>query len=150
SAGWYNTAAFEEIAKKNGNYAKTINGDAFSNAVKQQAAKLIREDMQAVDLIIYSLAAPRRVDPNTGEIFSSVLKPIGQAFTSKTVDPFRGEVKEITLEPASSQEIAETVAVMGGDDWALWMNWLKQENLLAKGVITVAYSYIGPELTHAV
>ncbi|MFT3741973.1 MAG: trans-2-enoyl-CoA reductase family protein [Gammaproteobacteria bacterium] len=150
SAGWYNTAAFEQMAQAKGYYAKTVNGDAFSTEIKQQVAALIREDLKQVDLIVYSLASPRRVHPQTGQVHSSTLKPIGQTFTSKTVDPFRGEVKDITIEPASEQEITDTVAVMGGEDWQLWLDYLAQENLLAPGITTVAYSYIGPELTHAV
>jgi enoyl-[acyl-carrier protein] reductase/trans-2-enoyl-CoA reductase (NAD+) len=106
--------------------------------------------MGQVDLIIYSLASPRRTDPRTGETYASVLKPIGQSFTGKTVDAFRGEVKEVTIEPATPEEIANTVAVMGGDDWKLWMEYLAKENLLADGVKTVAYSYLGPVLTHAI
>ncbi len=150
SAGWYNTAAFEERAHREGYYAKSINGDAFSTAIKEEAARLIRDDLGQVDLIIYSLAAPRRTDPSTGQVYSSVLKPIKQTYTNKTVDAFRGEVKEVTLTPATDEEIANTIAVMGGDDWALWIAYLQQENLLAQGVITVAYSYIGPDLTHAI
>ena len=150
TAGWYNTAAFEKLAHQNNYYAKSINGDAFSNEIKQQAADLIRRDLKQVDLVIHSLASPRRVHPDTGQVFSSVLKPIGQSFTSKTVDPFRGEVKEITLEPATEEEVAETIEVMGGEDWEMWMDFLARENLLADGVTTVAYTYIGPELTHPI
>ena len=150
SAGWYNTAAFEKFAHAAHLYAKSVNGDAFSNDIKQQTAELIRQDLGKIDLIIYSLASPRRIHPDTGEIFSSTLKPVGQEFTSKTVDPFSGEVKEVTLPPASEVEVANTVAVMGGDDWERWIDFLAQENLLAEGVKTVAYSYIGPALTHAI
>ncbi len=150
SAGWYNTAAFEQIAHAEKHYAKSINGDAFSTDIKQRTAELIREDLKQIDLIIYSLASPRRVHPVTGQVYSSVLKPIGQTFTSKTVDAFRGEVKEITIEPATDEEIENTIAVMGGEDWEMWIDFLMKENLLAEGATTVAYSYIGPELTHAV
>lgn len=150
TAGWYNTAAFEKIAHQENHYAKSINGDAFSNEIKQRTAELIRKDLQQVDLIVYSLASPRRTHPDTGQVFSSVLKPIGSTFTSKTVDAFRGEVKDITIEPATAEEVEHTVAVMGGEDWQMWMDFLAKENLLAPGVKTVAYSYIGPELTHAV
>ncbi len=150
SAGWYNSAAFEQFAHQQGYYAKSINGDAFSQSVKEQTAALIREDLKQVDLIIYSLASPRRIHPTTGQTFSSVLKPIGQTFTSKTVDPFRGEVKEVTIEPATEEEIAATVAVMGGEDWAMWIDYLDQQGLLANNVKTLAYTYIGPQLTHAV
>ncbi len=150
TAGWYNTAAFEKIAHREGHYAKSINGDAFSNDIKQRTADLIRQDLKQVDLIIYSLASPRRIHPDTGHIFSSVLKPIGRNYTSKTVDAFRGEVKDITLEAATEEEIQNTVAVMGGEDWEMWLDFLAKENLLAEGVKTVAYSYIGPELTHPI
>ncbi len=150
TAGWYNTAAFEKIAHREGYYAKSINGDAFSNDIKQRTADLIRQDLKQVDLIVYSLASPRRIHPDTGQVFSSALKPIGQTFTSQTVDAFRGEVKEITLEPATNEEIEQTIAVMGGEDWEMWINFLAKENLLADGVKTIAYTYIGPELTHPV
>lgn len=148
--GWYNSAAFETQAHQAGYYAKSINGDAFSNEVKAQAAAMIREDLGQVDLIIYSLASPRRIHPETGQTYSSVLKPIGKAFNGKSIDAFRGEVKEVTIEPASAEEIEHTIAVMGGEDWEMWMDFLAQENLLAKGVKTVAYSYLGPQLTHAI
>ncbi len=150
SAGWYNTAAFEEQALRENYYAKSINGDAFSHQIKQQTADLIRRDLGKVDLIVYSLASPRRVHPDTEQVFSSVLKPIGKTFVGKTVDPMRGEVKEITLEPASSDEIAQTVAVMGGEDWEMWVDFLAKENLLAEGVKTLAYDYVGPELTYPI
>jgi enoyl-[acyl-carrier protein] reductase/trans-2-enoyl-CoA reductase (NAD+) len=150
SPGWYNSAAFETLAHRDGYYAKSLNGDAFSNDMKERVAELIRQDLGQVDLIIYSLASPRRTHPVTGEVFSSVLKPIGQSFTGKTVDAFRGEVKEVTIEPATEEEIANTVAVMGGEDWAMWIDYLADQGLLAKGVKTVAYSYIGPAITYAV
>lgn len=150
SPGWYNTAAFEEQAHTDGFYAKSINGDAFSQAIKQQAIDAIRNDMGKVDLVIYSLASPRRTHPKSGTTYSSVLKPIGQSFTGKSVDAFRGEVKEVTIEPATDEEIANTITVMGGEDWQLWIDALQQADLLAEGVTTVAYSYIGPELTHAI
>lgn len=150
SAGWYNVAAFTRMAREENYYAKNINGDAFSHEIKQRTAELIRQDLGQVDLVIYSIASPRRIHPDTQEVYSSVLKPIGQSFTSKTVDPFRGEVKEVTLEPASSEEVAHTVAVMGGDDWGMWIDYLHQENLLADGVITLAYTYVGPEQTHPI
>lgn len=150
SAGWYNTAAFERFAHQEGHYAKSINGDAFSQEIKEHTAELIRQDLKQVDLVIYSLASPRRTHPITGQTFNSVLRPIGQTFTSKTVDPFQGEVKEVTIEPAKEEEIASTVAVMGGEDWAMWMDYLGQQGLLADHVKTLAYTYIGPQLTHAV
>lgn len=150
SAGWYNSAAFEMIANKAGLYAKSINGDAFSNEIKQQVVDLIRKDLQQVDLIIYSLASPRRVHPETGKLYSSVLKPIGKEFHGKTVDAFRGEVKEVMIAPATEEEIEHTVAVMGGEDWEMWLNLLANEKLLAPGVTTVAYSYLGPQLTYSI
>ncbi len=148
SAGWYNTAAFEQMAHADGLYAKSINGDAFSNAIKAQVAALIKRDLGQVDLIVYSLASPRRVHPETEQLFSSVLKPIGATYHSKTVDVFRGEVNDIDISPATQEEIDHTEAVMGGEDWQLWIDYLKAQNLLAEGVTTVAYSYVGPELTH--
>jgi len=149
SAGWYNTAAFEAEAKKAGLYAKSINGDAFSNDIKQQTIDLIKKDWGGdVDLIIYSLASPRRQDPNSGEMYNSVLKPIGETFTSKTVNVMTGEVGDITIEPATQEDIKNTEAVMGGEDWVLWIDALLAANVLAKGVLTLAYSYVGPEITH--
>jgi len=150
SAGWYNTAAFEDIAHRENYYAKSINGDAFSDDIKKQTADLIRKDLKKIDLIIYSLASPRRIHPKTGEVFSSVLKPTSGSYENKTVDAFRGEVKNILIEEATPQEIDSTIAVMGGEDWEMWINFLAKENLLAEGVTTVAYSYIGPELTHRI
>lgn len=150
SAGWYNSVAFEQLAQQEKHYAKSINGDAFSLEIKQRTAELIRRDWGQVDLIVYSLASPRRIHPTTGQLFSSVLKPIGQPFIGKTVDAFRSEVKEITLPPATAEEIADTVAVMGGEDWQLWIDFLAQEKLLAEAVTTVAYSYVGPALTYAI
>lgn len=148
--GWYNTAAFERFAHEAGYYAKSINGDAFSREIKEQTARLIRNDLGKVDLVIYSLASPRRTHPVTGQVYSSVLKPIGKAFTGKSIDAFRGEVKEVTIEPAKEEEVANTIAVMGGEDWEMWMDYLAEEGLLADGVKTVAYSYLGPVLTHAI
>lgn len=148
SAGWYNSAAFETAAQQAGLYAKSINGDAFSDEIKQKTIDLIKKDWQGeVDLVIYSLASPRRKHPKTGEVFSSVLKPIGKPFTGKTVDFMSGQVSEITIEPANEDEITQTTEVMGGEDWAMWMEALAAANVLAKGVKTVAYSYIGPQLT---
>lgn len=147
STGWYNSAGFEKLAHAENHYAKSINGDAFSHDIKRQAADLIRKDLGQVDCIIYSLASPRRVHPDTGQVYSSVLKPIGKSYTSKTVDAFRGEVKDVTLDPATQDEIDNTVAVMGGEDWEMWVDFLAKEKLLADGLVTVAYSYIGPELT---
>jgi len=150
SPGWYNSAAFETQANKDGLYAKSINGDAFSNEIKAQTLKLIKEDLGQIDLLIYSLASPVRTHPDTGERFKSVLKPIGSTFTDNTVDFHTGEVKEISIEPSSGDDIENTVAVMGGEDWQMWIDALKSADLLAKDFKTVAYSYIGPSLTEAV
>ena len=150
SPGWYNSAAFEAEAHKAGLYAKSINGDAFSNEIKRQTLDLIKADLGQVDLIIYSLASPVRQHPTTGVLHRSVLKPIGQTFTNKTVDFHTGNVTEVSIAAANDEDIENTVAVMGGEDWAMWIDSLKSENLLADGATTVAYSYIGPSLTEAV
>jgi len=150
SPGWYNSAAFETEAHKAGLYAKSINGDAFSNEIKRETLDLIKTDLGQVDLIIYSLASPVRTNPNTGVTHRSVLKPIGNTFTNKTVDFHSGKVSEISIEPSKEDDIENTVAVMGGEDWSMWIDALKAENLLAPGAVTVAYSYIGPSLTEAV
>jgi enoyl-[acyl-carrier protein] reductase / trans-2-enoyl-CoA reductase (NAD+) len=150
SPGWYNSAAFEQEAHKAGLYAKSINGDAFSNEIKQQTIDLIKKDLGQIDLVIYSLASPVRLHPTTGVLHRSVLKPIGQNYTNKTVDFHTGKVSDISIDPCSGDDIENTVAVMGGEDWSMWMEALKKENLLAKGAMTVAYSYIGPALTEPV
>lgn len=150
SPGWYNSAAFETQAHKDGLYAKSINGDAFSNEIKAQTLKLIKDDLGQIDLLIYSLASPVRTHPDTGERFKSVLKPIGGTFTNNTVDFHTGEVKEISIEPSSGDDIENTVAVMGGEDWQMWIDVLKDADVLSKDFKTVAYSYIGPSLTEAV
>ena len=150
SPGWYNSAAFETEAHKAGLYAKSINGDAFSNEIKQQTLALIKSDLGQVDLVIYSLASPVRLHPVTGVLHRSVLKPIGDVYTNKTVDFHSGKVSEISIEPCNGDDIENTIAVMGGEDWAMWIDALKAQNLLAPGAITVSYSYIGPSLTEAV
>ena len=150
SSGWYNTAAFEKEAHKEGLYAKSINGDAFSNEIKEKTLKLIKEDLGQIDLVVYSLASPVRTHPTTGVKHKSTLKPIGSSYTNKTVDFHTGEVKTISIEPCTEEEIENTVAVMGGEDWEMWINALKKENLLSSNFKTVAYSYIGPKLTEAV
>ncbi|MGA8941399.1 MAG: enoyl-ACP reductase FabV [Thermoactinomyces sp.] len=148
TAGWYNTAAFEKEARKAGLVAESINGDAFSDEIKQEAIRRIKRDLGGkVDLVIYSLAAPKRLHPVTGELFSSVLKPIGKPFRNKTVDFHTGEVSEVSIEPATEEEIRHTVMVMGGEDWKMWIDALKEADVLANGVKTLAFSYIGPELT---
>lgn len=148
--GWYNSAAFETEAQKAGLYAKSINGDAFSNEVKQQVIDLIKADLGQVDMVIYSLASPVRMHPVTGVLHRSVLKPIGQTFSNKTVDFHTGIVSQVSIEPANQEDIDNTVVVMGGEDWAMWVNALKEANVLANGATTIAYSYIGPEVTEAV
>jgi enoyl-[acyl-carrier protein] reductase/trans-2-enoyl-CoA reductase (NAD+) len=150
SPGWYNSAAFEMEATKSSLYAKSINGDAFSNEVKNQAIELIKADLGQVDLVIYSLASPVRQHPTTGVLHRSTLKPIGGTFTNKTVDFHTGNVTQVSIEPANQEDIDNTVVVMGGEDWAMWMNALKGAGVLAPGATTIAYSYIGPEVTEAV
>lgn len=150
SPGWYNSAAFEKEAHAAGLYAKSINGDAFSKEIKEQVINLIKEDLGQVDLVIYSLASPVRVHPETGVTHRSSLKPIGQTFSNKTVDFHTGKVSEVSIEPANEEDIENTVTVMGGEDWAMWIDALKDAGVLAEGALTVAYSYIGPALTEAV
>ncbi|MCC6415635.1 MAG: trans-2-enoyl-CoA reductase family protein [Opitutaceae bacterium] len=148
--GWYNTIAFTKAARSAGLYAKNIMGDAFSDDIKRQVMETIKADLGQVDLVIYSLASPRRTHPRTGAVHKSCLKPVGAAYTNKTVDTDKGIVSEITIEPAAPEEIADTVAVMGGDDWELWMDALTTAGWLAPGTQSVAYSYIGPEVTWAI
>ena len=147
SAGWYNSVAFEEAAAEAGLYARSFNGDAFSKEIKEAVVAAIKADLGQVDCIVYSLASPRRTDPETGEVYKSVLKPIGQSYTQKNLNTDTGEVNSITIDPASDEEIAHTSKVMGGEDWELWLDALGAEGLLAEGFTTVAYSYIGPDLT---
>ena len=147
TAGWYNTAAFHQAAAQAGLAAHTINGDAFSNEIKAQAIEQIKASMGQVDLVIYSLASPKRFDPTTETLYSSTLKPIGQAYTTKTYDTDKDQVKDITLEPANDDEIMQTVKVMGGEDWELWLAALDAAGVLADNAITTAYTYIGKELT---
>lgn len=150
SPGWYNSAAFQNQAKKEGIYAKSINGDAFSTEVKTKTIQLIKEDLGKVDLVIYSLASPVRTHPVTGVTHRSVLKPIGQTYTNKTVDFHTGIVTNISIEPCNDDEIVNTVAVMGGEDWEMWIDAMIKEDVIAEGGMTVAYSYIGSSLTEAV
>jgi len=147
TAGHYNTVAFHTLARKDDLFAASINGDAFSDEVKRNAVEVLRKQMAPVDLVIYSLASPKRTDPRTAQVYNSALKPIGQAFTNRTIELDSGKVVSGTLQPANENEIADTVAVMGGDDWRRWMEMLFEEKLLAEGARTVAYSYIGPEIT---
>ncbi len=150
SAGWYNSVAFEKYAHEAGLYAKSINGDAFSHEIKAQTLALIKKDLGKIDLLVYSLASPVRKDPDTGVVYRSTLKPIGKEFSSKTVDFHTGIVKDIAIKPCTEDEIESTVKVMGGEDWEMWVKALKDQDLLADGFTTVAYSYIGPSLTKAV
>ena len=147
SAGWYNSVAFEKAAHKAGLYAKSINGDAFSDEIKAQTIETIKADLGQVDLVVYSLASPRRTDPKTGETYKSVLKPIGESFTNRTLDTDKDLVTEVTIEPAEGDDVADTVNVMGGQDWELWMDALDEAGVLAPSAKSVAYSYIGPEIT---
>ncbi len=149
TAGWYNTAAFESFAHADGLYAKTINGDAFSNAVKEETIDLIRRDLGNVDLVVYSLAAPRRT-LSDGTSVSSVLKTTGDEYRNKTIDLKTRTVSEVAIGPATQQEIDDTIRVMGGEDWYDWIQALRDGGVLADHAVTVAYSYIGPELTHPV
>jgi enoyl-[acyl-carrier protein] reductase/trans-2-enoyl-CoA reductase (NAD+) len=150
SAGWYNSCAFERAAHAAGLYAKSINGDAFSDEIKARTIELVKADLGQVDLVIYSLASPRRTHPKTGVTAKSVLKPIGAPFSAKTVDTDKGIVSDITIEPASEQEIADTVTVMGGEDWEMWIDALAAAGALAPGAKTVAYSYLGPDITWSI
>lgn len=147
TAGWYNTAAFENEAKAAGIYARSFNGDAFSDAVKTEVIEAIKTDLGQVDCVIYSLASPRRTDPKSGEVYKSVLKPIGEKYTNKNLNTTSGVVNEVSIEPAQGDDVEQTVAVMGGEDWELWIDALLAAGVLAPGVQTVSYSYIGPEVT---
>ena len=147
TAGWYNTAAFEKEATAAGLYARSFNGDAFSDEIKKQTIAAIKADLGKVDCVIYSLASPRRNDPKSGEVYKSVLKPVGESYTNKNLNTTTGEVTSITIEPAQGDDVAQTIAVMGGQDWELWMDALLEAGVLAEGVQTVAYSYIGPSVT---
>jgi enoyl-[acyl-carrier protein] reductase/trans-2-enoyl-CoA reductase (NAD+) len=147
TAGWYNTAAFHDQAHAVDLYAHTINGDAFSDEIKSAVIDKIKADLGQIDLVIYSLASPRRTDPDTGEVFKSTLKPVGQAYTTKTYDTDKDKVHEISLEPANDDEIAQTVKVMGGEDWERWLTQLGAAGVLSKNCKTTAYTYIGKELT---
>lgn len=150
TAGWYNSAAFENAAAKEGLYARSFNGDAFSTEMKTQVIDAIKADLGQVDMIIYSLASPRRTDPVTGEVYKSCLKPTGVTYTNKNLNTDKKEIEMVTIEPANEDEIAQTVKVMGGEDWKLWIEAMRDAGVLADGFKTVAYSYIGPELTWAI
>ncbi len=150
SPGWYNSVAFQQQAQKAGLYAKSINGDAFSTEVKKKTIDLIKADLGKIDLVIYSLASPVRTHPATGILHRSALKPIGQTYSNKTVDFHTGVVSTVTIEPANEEDIANTITVMGGEDWQMWIDEMMKANVLSEGATTVAYSYIGPGLTEAV
>ncbi|HSX51174.1 MAG TPA: enoyl-ACP reductase FabV [Cellvibrio sp.] len=147
TAGYYNTSAFHDAAKAEGLYAHTINGDAFSDALKEQVINELKNSIGKVDLVIYSLASPRRTDPKTGEVYNSVLKPIGKQYISKNLNTDTLKIADVTIEPASDEEIANTVKVMGGEDWEMWIDALKGADLLADNFQTVAYTYLGDKLT---
>ena len=147
TAGWYNAAAFDRYAHEAGLYAKSLNGDAFSHEAKQKAIELIREDLGQIDLVVYSLASPVRKMPDTGEVVRSALKPIGETFRANAIDTNRDIVTQAEIEPATEEEIEATVKVMGGQDWELWVNALSQAGVLAEGCQSVAYSYIGTDIT---
>jgi len=147
TAGWYNSAAFHKFAEQDGLYAKSLNGDAFSDDVKERTIATIKEDLGQIDLVIYSLAAPRRQHPKTGEVFNSTLKPVGKDITMQGVNTDKEEIQEFSLEAANAQEIADTVAVMGGEDWAMWMDALGTAGVLAEGAKTTAFTYIGEKMT---
>ncbi|OYD26221.1 enoyl-ACP reductase FabV [Oceanimonas baumannii] len=147
TAGWYNAAAFDKAAKEEGLYAKSINGDAFSNECREKVIELIKQDLGEIDLVVYSLASPVRKLPDTGELVRSALKPIGEPYKSTALDTNKDVLVEAVVEPANEQEIADTIQVMGGQDWELWMNALEDAGVLAEGAKSVAYSYIGTDLT---
>ncbi|HIF9546906.1 TPA: enoyl-ACP reductase FabV [Photobacterium damselae] len=147
TAGWYNSAAFDKFAKEEGLYSKSLNGDAFSNEAKQKTIDLIKQDLGQVDMVVYSLASPVRKLPETGEVIRSTLKPMGEEYRATAVDTNKDTLFEACVEPATEQEVQDTVTVMGGQDWELWINALADAGVLAQGCKTVAYSYIGTEIT---
>ena len=150
SAGWYNAAAFQQAADEAGLYSKNINGDAFSHEIKAKAIELIKQDLGQLDLVVYSLASPRRQHPDTGVLHSSTLKPIGKAVTQTGLDTDKEIIKQFTLEPAAQEDIDNTVAVMGGEDWEMWMSALSKAGVLAEGCKTTAYTYVGEEVTRSI
>ena len=147
TAGWYNSAAFHKYAEEDGLYAKSINGDAFSDDIKKTAIETIKSDMGQVDLVIYSLAAPRRQHPVTGEVFNSTLKPVGKDITMLGINTDKEVIQEFSLEKATTKEIEDTVAVMGGEDWQMWLDALSAAGVLADGAKTTAFTYIGEKMT---
>lgn len=150
TAGWYNSEAFQREAERAGIPAWNINGDAFTEEVKRETVERIKADLGEVDFVVYSIAAPRRIDPATGDLYSSVIKPIGRPFTGRGIDFLTGNLAEMTAEPATEEEVTHTVKVMGGEDWQLWIRRLLRERALAHGALTIALSYIGPAMTRAI
>jgi enoyl-[acyl-carrier protein] reductase/trans-2-enoyl-CoA reductase (NAD+) len=147
TAGWYNSAAYHKYAEQKGLYAKSINGDAFSDEIKQKAIEVIKQDLGQVDLVVYSLASPRRTHPKTGEVFNSCLKPIGKSVTQRGINTDKQIIQDVTLDPATDEDISNTIAVMGGEDWQMWIDALDEAGVLADGAKTTAYTYIGEKLT---
>ena len=150
SAGWYNSAAFHKAAEAQGLYAKSVNGDAFTDELKQKTIEVIKQDLGQVDLVVYSVAAPRRKHPKTGEVFNSILKPIGQSLNMRGLDTDRVVMKDFSLEPATQEEIDHTIAVMGGEDWQMWIDALDEAGVLAPGVKTTAFTYVGEKVTQSI
>ncbi|MEI6437753.1 MAG: enoyl-ACP reductase FabV [Candidatus Omnitrophota bacterium] len=150
TAGWYNTYAFEQAARKEGLYARSLNGDAFSDDMKARVCEAIAKDLGQVDMVVYSLASPRRLHPKTGELFKSCLKPITGSYTNKSFDFDKSEVTEVSLEQATADDVKQTIEVMGGEDWQMWIDLLMEKKLLAPNALTVAYSYIGPDITQPI
>jgi len=150
TAGWYNSVAFEKLANAKGIKSVSVNGDAFSDEIKEKVVDISKKEFEPFDLVVYSIASPRRTHPKTGKVYSSVLKPIGKSYDGRTLNTDKVEIQDVHLEAATDEEIEGTVAVMGGQDWEMWMNRLKEEGLLAQGCQTVSYTYIGTELTWAI
>ncbi len=148
TSGWYNSAAFHKFAEQKGLYAKSINGDAFSDEIKRLTIEAIKQDLGQVDQVIYSLASPRRTHPKTGEVFNSTLKPIGHEVKFRGLDTDKEVIKEAVLQPATQEEIDNTVAVMGGEDWQMWIDALLEAGVLAEGAQTTAFTYLGEKITH--
>ena len=147
TAGWYNSAAFHKYAEQDGLYAKSINGDAFSDEIKAKTIETIKQDLGQIDLVVYSLAAPRRQHPKTGEVFNSTLKPVGKDITLRGINTDKETIQEFSLSAANDQEISDTVAVMGGEDWQMWIDALDEAGVLAEGAKTTAFTYIGEKMT---
>jgi len=150
SAGWYNSAAFHKFAEADGLYAKSVNGDAFTDELKVKTIDLIKQDLGQVDLVLYSVAAPRRKHPKTGVVYNAILKPIGQTLNLEGIDTDRVVLKDYVLEPATQQEIDDTVAVMGGEDWQMWIDALDEAGVLAPGVKTASFTYLGEKVTQGI